>query len=273
MKRKNLLWILCFLWLPYSTFFASFESANIKEIFSEVINEKKHKKFQDLQKKEFSVIYTNNISQDQENKILKAREIFLKWPQLEIKQMIFTLSTATIEIWILPTSFETSFGDITPYMPSGMTFYFTDALFFDFRMKKEQFFFKMRGNYLSFENFISQIHKALENPFAYIRLYDPDYYLLKMEEYSQDLEKLKVLANKQEKELETLRNAVIYLHNSGFLSGSSAINQNTLKKVIDLKKANPKLSKADLKKELEKDKIKISSQEIDLIFAVYFNHF
>lgn len=252
---------------------ADFGKAGIREISSAPYNGKMRKEFQDAQGKIFSVIYTGELDSKKIAQILQGREIFIRWPGLEIRQMGFSFQSDALEIWILPSSLQTSMGNLASFMPSGMVFYLADSLYYDFRMTKDNIFFKMRGNYLSFESFTSQIHKALENPLAYIRLYDPDYYLAKMDEYARDVEKLKAQAAEQQKALEFLRAAVIYFQNSGFLSGSSQVSRAAMDRAVMLKKSNLKMSKKELMSQLEKEGIKLSDREVELIFAVYFNQF
>lgn len=252
---------------------ADFAKAGIREISSAPYNGKMRKDFQDSQGRIFSVIYAGELDSKKIGQILEGREIFIRWPGLEIRQMVFSFQPDALEIWILPASLQTSMGNLASYMPSGMVFYLTDSLYYDFRMTKDNIFFKMRGNYLSFESFTAQIHKALENPLAYIRLYDPDYYLTKMDEYARDIEKLKAQAEEQQKALDFLRSAVIYFQNSGFLSGSSQVSKAALDRAVLLKKSNLKMSKKELISLLEKEGIKLSDREAELIFAVYFNQF
>lgn len=268
-------WIvyLILIFLPAWIFPADWAKKGFKENSPVPWNGKSKTEIQDAQGKSFFLITSSEIDEKRMNQILQLRDIFTHWQGLEIKQLSFTVNADNLEIWILPSVFQTSKGNIASYMPSGMIFYAADAVYYDFRMVKDNVFFKIRGNYLSLDSLISQIHKAMDNPLAYIRLYDPDYYLVKMDEYGRDVEKLKAQMEEQQKGLDLLRGAVMYFQNSGFLSGNAQVSKTALDRLVFLKKGNPKLSKKDAASQLEKEGIKISDREIELIFAVYFNQF
>ena len=128
----------------------------------------------------------------------------------------------------------------------------------------------MWGNYLSFESFTSQIHKALENPLAYIRRRTPIIILPKWMNMPEM--KTESPGGRTTESLVILRDGDLFSEQR-LLSGSSQVSRAAMDRAVVLKKSNLKMSKKELMSQLEKEGIKLSDREVELIFAVYFNQF
>ena len=72
-----------------------------------------------------------------------------------------------------------------------MLFIDTDTLTYNFRMKIQGLFIKIKGEYLTEDLILGKMTEAQRNPRAYVRKRDPEYFLRKLEPISIPMAKAK----------------------------------------------------------------------------------
>jgi hypothetical protein len=150
--------------------------------------------------------------------------------------------------------------DAVPYLPSGMLFSIENGnLLYNFRIKKDTYFIRINGAYISEKVLCDKVGEAINTPQTFVQRRDPDYLLASFD--------------KLNKETELLKKAIIALNNRGFFSNDGPVDDKIIAKVISLKTQNSKLSVKDIEDALKKDNIVATTKAIELIFNVYFNEF
>jgi len=74
-------------------------------------------------------------------------------------------------------------------------------------------------------------------------------------------------------EFEHLRNAVVVLHNRGWFGTVRDLNETGIKRVLALKKENPALTTKEMAALLKEEGVKMSGNEIFLVFSLFLNEF
>ncbi|MFW5643833.1 MAG: hypothetical protein ACOCYQ_07355, partial [Alkalispirochaeta sp.] len=105
------------------------------------------------------------------------------------------------------------------YMPSGMQFIFDDAPSFDFRMLVDNLAVRIDGAFLTEEQFLVRIQRAVENPEAYIQSSDPQFLAEQIRQLQRLIDVLEVtvqdLATEDARIEESLRRALIDTRDEG----------------------------------------------------------
>lgn len=83
---------------------------------------------------------------------------------------------------VIPRSFEIGGQAYADYMPSGMQFIYDDAPAYDFRMLVENLAVRINGAFLTNQQFLDRIVRAVENPAAYIQSSDPQFLAQQIQE-------------------------------------------------------------------------------------------
>ncbi len=103
-------------------------------------------------------------------------------------RVIFTDERA--EILVVPRSFQYKDRDLSIYMPSGIQFFYTDFLEFDFRIVVQNLFLRIKGQFFKEEEFAEKILAAVLNPYAYIQSQDPEYILKRFQDIEGRMDRL-----------------------------------------------------------------------------------
>ncbi len=91
----------------------------------------------------------------------------------ESVRIIFDANRATAIV--IPDRFTINGRSYVRYMPSGMQFSFDEAPAYDFRLLVDNLAVRINGAFLSHEQFLDRIVRAVDNPAAYIQSSDPQY--------------------------------------------------------------------------------------------------
>jgi len=229
----------------------------------------------------FNVRYKEDIEESAVDIILKLNGDFRKWKDMEVASLEFVVQKNLVQAVIIPSKYTYQDTNIIPYMPAGMLFEYTETLQYNFRINVENNFIRIEGNYISEQLLSDKIVKAIKDPVAYLTTYNPKYLLRKIFDSQKQIEELKVnysalleshksLEDKHEK----LKAAVMGIHNTGFLGfGDKMVSKIVLKRVLELKTANSKITKDEISKKLDAEKIEYKGNEISLILKVYYNEF
>lgn len=195
-------------------------------------------------------------------KIIRYKDEFYSWRQIRLKEVSFVVSPNFLEIIIIPSEIIHNKDNLAGAIPAGitMTYYLEkDVLRYDFRIMKDNLLMRIPGDYRNEDEMVAKLTYAYDNPLIYLRRGDPEALRQEIEELNDKLEKL--------------RQAFIYLNNENWINRYKTIPQETILKVIELKQKNPKLTSKALWKELKKQKVKITRQELKLVLILYFNEF
>jgi hypothetical protein len=214
----------------------------------------------------FSLSYTTEPHDAMLQSVVKLNSDFRSWKSLKIDSIKFFFEQGGLEISIMPKSFTYDGKDLSGFMPSGMQFTYSYLLQYNFRINIDRLFVRIAGDFESEDALCKKIMTAIENPKEYIKKREPEYLLTKLEAIEMKYQRLS-------DEFYKLRAASLMLHNSGFFSGPAPIDKQLIDRVVDMRLKDPSISREKIAETLEKDKIKASGREIDLILKVYFNDF
>jgi hypothetical protein len=210
--------------------------------------------FKDADGKLFFVDDGINISDEEAALVIKLKDIFYGWESIKIKEVRFSFEGSVLNAVIIPAEMKWDDFNLLPYLPAGMQFvYQNESLQYNFRIKKDTYFLRVSGAYISEKVFCDKITEAIKTPQIFVQRRDPDYLLSQIDRINL--------------ESENLKKTIIRLHNG------STIDPLLVEKVVSLKKQNPQMTSKQIDEELRKEKIKLSISAIDLIIGVYFNEF
>jgi len=215
----------------------------------------------------FELVSKGTVSNEAAGKIKKMKNIFYQFEKISFSSLRFMVrDDGVVEAYLILSKLTADNTDIHSFVPSGMVFYFNSSLSYDFRMVKNNVFFKIKGQFIGEKELLKKILNALENPVAYLEQNSLESLKAKIELQQMEFEKMK-------QEFIFLRNSVLMLHNTGFLSGPKQIQTKKIERAIELKKQNPGWKKEDIAKKMDSEKIDVSEDEIGLILAIFFNEF
>jgi len=161
---------------------------------------------------------------------------------------------------VVPSEMKWNNVDDAVYLPSGMIFSIENGnLLYNFRIKKDKYFIRINGAYISEKVLCDKVAEAINTPQTFVQRRDPDYLL--------------AIFEKLDKENEQLKKTVIALNNKGFFSNDGPVDDKIIAKVVSLKMQNSKLSAKEIEEALKKENIQASSRAVELILNVYFNEF
>ncbi len=84
---------------------------------------------------------------------------------------------------------------------------------------------------------------------------------------------IKAQNQKMADEFDHVRYSLLVLNNRGFFGQIYPIDKQAIAKLVELKKADPSLTRDQARAKLQADGIKMSKKEVSLVFDVYFNEF
>ncbi len=207
----------------------------------------------------FNVQYYNTLEEQTAKTIIRLKSDFYGWQNMKVDNLNFTSSEGGLQIAVVPKQYQYKNVDINQYLPSGMLFTYTTQLQYNFRINVSRLFVRIVGDFKDENKLSDKIVDAIQNPQEYIKRREPEYLLMQIE--------------RLEDEFQKLRYAVLALHNKGVFSGPEQINRDTISHIVNMRINNPKITADEISKSLEKDKIKASDREINLILNIYFNQF
>jgi len=264
MKRLLLIWILLgSILMSAITYAYDWQSQNATVIDQKEEGLKTILTLKDNQDRLFTVTFQEESAMASlADKIIKYKNEFTSWQQIHFKEVSFVVSPGLLEVIIVPQELNHNHVNVVSAIPAGITMtYNTDkeVLRYDFRIMKDNLFIRIAGDYIQEDEMVAKLFFAYDNPLAYMRRTDPEY-------LSKQIDDLR-------EETERLRQALIYLHNEDWLNHFRTIPPETIQSVVAIKQAHPGTTKAELWKEIKKQKIKITKQEFDLLMIVYYNEF
>ena len=201
-----------------------------------------------------------DVTEEEASSIITMKDSFFGWQSVKIKELRFVSEGGSINALITTESVQWNSVDITPNLTAVMLFTFENqTLSYNFRIKKENYFLRINGAYISEKVLCDKMLEAVQTPQTFVQRRDPDYLLSHID--------------KMDIEMELLRKLAIALNNKGIFSSDGPVDDAVIKKVVELKRANPKITKKEVFNTLTKENIKITDRALELIFNVYFYEF
>ena len=209
---------------------------------------------------------------------------------LIVKQASIIFSKEGFEAVIVPESFVKDDVDYAPYLPAGLSFVYRTYTLYDFRMLKDNYFVRIRGEYFSPDDLLEKMKSAYDDPVKYIVSHNPEYVVTKLtalelenstqesclDKMEKELEKLTEAHNdlmKQHMELmadyDKLKFAFIAAVKKGIYGSKKPVPQDDIDKVLAIKKANPSYTYNEIYTEMKAQGIKITKGKVALILNTY----
>ncbi len=201
-----------------------------------------------------------DATEEEASAILTLKDTFFSWQSIKIKEIRFVSEAGAINVLIMPESVLWNSADITSNLTAGMVFSSENqSLIYNFRIKKDNYFLRINGAYISEKVLCDKMLEAVQTPQTFVQRRDPDYLLSHIV--------------RMDVEMDLIRKTAIALNNKGIFSSDGPVDDAVIKKVVQLKRANSKATKKEIKDSLTKEKINVTDKALELIFNVYFYEF
>ncbi len=277
MKAKISVLFIFLAFIAVPAFASVWDSTGLTQVSEGTEEDKKTINLQSGSGFQFKVIYGADVSDKQAAKIADVAAEITGWKTLTLSDLRFYVADKTIDVVVVPVKITIDSADYSTYFPSGL-FFFVDLtdyiLRYDFRMNyKGNLFLRVKGIYVNETELRKQIESAVANPKAYIKTGDVEYLVNKLEDLEAKVAQMKYDMFELQKENFRLKAAVVSLQNRGFFGDVFPVKIETIQKVVDFKKDNPSMNKDQIQKEMEKQGVKVSGNEVFLILSVYYNEY
>lgn len=203
------------------------------------------------------------LNDSQIEKLLKLKEQIQSLGFMKIKSMHFRYAERSLDSHVLFDSFVCGTDEYKEKIPAGIFFSLTDSLEYNFRFADDKYFFRISGIFKDEEGICGKIADALGNPLLYLNRSDPTLVVSRVEILDKEIERMSV-------DNWNLKLSILNLHNRGFFGGSRPINKKSVSRIVSLKKSEPHISDEDLFRRIEKEGLKISRKEFNLVLQVFF---
>ena len=136
---------------------------------------------------ELIVVAKGRITDRHVAAVVQARDTFFSWRFMEISYLRIIVDEATPQVLIIPGVFEYDGLNLVPFLPSGLQFFLDDRLEYDFRIKAQNMFVRMKGQFFDEEQFSIRLVSAARDPGDFIARNDPEYYFRKFQDIDAQL--------------------------------------------------------------------------------------
>lgn len=187
------------------------------------------------------------LSDERLTAIGRALDATWNIPGLTVKQTsVYVETDRKFRFVIFPSSLIYEENELKDFLPSGITFVYDTSLIYDVVLKVNNVKPRVKGTFVSAEDFALLVYRATIFPDLY--LYDND------------------LANR----VERLEKAVLSLAPRGFYARPYSISPEVIQFVKNMYNENNNITKKEVIAALKEQKIKYASSDVDAIFAVLF---
>ena len=243
---------------------------------------------------EIKTVSTKDLTTEQLTLVERTYNTFFKWNELKIASALITFDNLKLSIILNIDTLIINGEDVSPFMPSGIQVYYDKFFEYDFRMFKDYFFMRLKGQFYNKSDLLDEIYNAYKDPVLYVQIHDPSYLIrqidqLRSENLKQDdemhtmVQKFEDLLDKynnlEERYLDTvkdtinIKNGILSLNNKSFFGALNSFDLISINKVIEFKKENIDLSVKELELLLKSSGLKVSSKLIESVFVIYFNEY
>ncbi|HOK01906.1 MAG TPA: hypothetical protein PKX79_00830 [Spirochaetota bacterium] len=271
MKAKSFLFIFFILIFGLNLYAYDLSNSGLELIDSGSSGEENFIILKDSNSNNIKVKFQGELPQKWVDTIAKLNKELRTWEYMKVERMEFLASNNNLEILIIPSYFTFEGTNFLPHVPGGIIFIYDYDLRYNFRVTKDDFFLRLNDRFLDEKFLCQRIKEAVDDPVTYLKRRDPEYILRKVSE----LEEAQIKAEKtMEDKYDRIVNALLYFENTGFLGfGNTPVSPQIIKRVIELRKDNPDLTKEKIKQQLESENIKVKDKEIKLILNIFYNEF
>ncbi|MDA3947950.1 MAG: hypothetical protein PF508_01885 [Spirochaeta sp.] len=140
----------------------------------------------------FSVTMIGPVNDERLAAIHALTDIVYALDGLTVERMRIVFDDDRGTAVVVPERFEINGKRYARYMPSGMQFMYDQAPEFDFRMLVENLAVRINGAFLTEEQFLTRLERAVENPAAYIQSSDPQFLAQQIAELQRIVDTLEV---------------------------------------------------------------------------------
>gem|GEM_PF-4589372 len=238
--------------------------------------------------------------------IEKMNAIFSSWQFIKIRSLKYVISSSSIDVFIIPRSFEYNGASYMDNAVAGLQLSYTgETLRYSFRIRRGELFLKISGAYIEEEVLCKKIEEAVKDPQSFIQRRDADFLLTKIERIEEKIdsligedlkldqrlkEEITVLKAADVKHDETdqqitqklnrttdvsnkTRTVVVAYANNHLFYGANPIPQEKISKILQMRKNNPSLTIDELMKKFEEAEYKVTKKEVEIVLQAYTNEF
>jgi hypothetical protein len=243
------------------------KGAGFEEIDSGLKGDENYLVFKDRNSASIKVRFQGELTDTWAEKIVELNKKFSEWKYMKSDNIDYFINGETLEILIIPSVFNYSGNDFIPYIPAGITFFYDYALRYNFRITKNDIFLRLNDKFIEEDLLCRRMKEALDDPIAYLKKREPEYFLQKLNELESSMALLQDSHDK-------LTRSVLYFQNTGFLGfGNTPVKAAVVKRIVELKAADQSFDKVKIKETFEKEKIEATDKEIELVLNVLYNEF
>ncbi len=135
----------------------------------------------DAQKRAVTVGADRELTARQVDTLSGLVEAFYALQLLTIEDLKIVFEADRAKIIVLPKSFAVDGVNLLPYMPSGLQMFYSDHLEYDFRLRADNLFLRVTGQFMNERDFAARLVRIVRNPVEYVRSQDPEYVVLQVE--------------------------------------------------------------------------------------------
>ncbi|MFW6363044.1 MAG: hypothetical protein ACOC0D_04280 [Spirochaeta sp.] len=211
---------------------------------------------------------------------------------LELDSVSVLQHTDSLEVMILPLSFEFDGHDLNAFLPAGIQLYIGEALEYDFRMVVDEYFLRITGDWFGESSLAETLARAVENPQAFVRSRDPEALLQRVLSAEQRLDEQRAHQRDLEQRLDDiysrhtdlqeqydetvryvtyLQDSMLAEHTRGFFGGLNLPDPEMVEQVRLLRSSNPDVTFDNLRSLAENEGYSVSKRELGLILSIFFN--
>lgn len=136
------------------------------------------------------VSYRGELSRSQGEILDRLVDTFFGFDYIQVSELRIVFTEARAEILLVPQRFRYENQDLAQYMPAGMQFFFGDFLEYDFRIRVDDLFLRINGQFTTEEQFADRLVRAVANPVAYLQTQDPQFVFERFREIEAIIETL-----------------------------------------------------------------------------------
>lgn len=216
----------------------------------------------DRKSKTFKVVFQDeDMLEKAASKIIKCKNEFYMWREINVTDISFMVFDNYLEVIVIPKEIMHNNHNLAEAIPAGITMMSRpdqDLMHYDFRIIKDNIFLRIDGDYLNEGELTAKLRYAYDYPLIF-----------------QQRGETKIGNNEAPNTGidEKTRQALIYLLNEDWNGRSKPVPPEVIQKVVQYRQNNPWMTKAQLWKELKKEKTPLTKREFELILIIYFNEF
>lgn len=245
-----------------------------------------------------SIVSTDEPDPSDLERVAFYHKRFSDWRYMQVASMTFVFYENELEINIMPESYIYEGVDFTRYISSGLGFYYTNVLEYNFRLYINNNYPRLKGRFFSEQKLSEKILAVVESPEAAVKSAAEHNLDWEGADTSDELNKVigsmkqeiaslrNTQASLQAKvdtlqrenqnlhgELAKMRRAVLVLHNLGIFGNINTVSINGIERIKALKEEDPDIMQEEAARILNKEGIPMSAHEIFLVYSLYFNEF